>query len=343
MKRSIAVALTIIILAAIAVCFLRPGDPNPDFGNVPEVCRPYNWVEITDCTGDTDVMTAEEVQWLRSEPGWVVVRLRASKDVFLSPTRFAGGAAVDDVSEPYGMIEKLFGGEWQRISDMTPHWADISETSLGVTPPYTFVPGLLATDNPSHDETMDTFRIKIPEYEPGATYRFTYLFREMAQEYPRESGDELYSISHTVTIPEATEKRFDLVSLGINEHSPRSGGIRSFSVEPIIRVNDGDAPYTHYAETTFEKLVNGRWVTSLGSSDTFWSEMPEVLGKQDFRRLEVYQYRREDLSNYYTLDPYLDLYISDASADYRLTLVFCENEDGSGERYTLTLNLRFEE
>ncbi len=352
-NRALAVALTIIIFAGIAACFLRPvpAPNNPDFGNVPEVCRPYNWVEITDCTGDTDLVRATEY-YIDGIEG-VTVRFDSAIDLLFTTNHYVNGKLIDRSGKQvnYGEVEKLVDGEWVFQGDIKPYFIMIGGPYMQGSPPVPEIYVPFTNDLGDGQRGVFERQVTLYDFDPGATYRMTYYYKPYELEAPVDLFDiaehgtpeELYSISHTVTIPEATGKRFDVVNPGIREHSPRSDGIRGFSIEPVIRVNDGEPPYTHYAETTFEKLVNGKWVKSIGSDDTFWAEKSRVLGKQDLRQLEVFQRWREDLSNYRNPDPTLRLYISDPSADYRLTLVFYEHPDGSGEQDTLTLNLRFDE
>lgn len=340
MKRLVALVLTIVIIAAVAVCFLRPGDPNPDFGGVPDVCTVTGAVEITDCTGDTDVLTAEEVQWARSGPRWLFVRMSASRNVFLTPYHMVDGEIVDDGGSREGVIEKLVNGEWREIADMTPHWADLSETPLGVVGNYTFTLALLSDDNPNR-KIMNTLMIPMPEYEAGATYRFTYFFREMLQEYPRETGAELYSITHTVTIPAATDKRFDLVNWGLEpiEWQDDDDGTASGIISPTIRVNSGEAPYLDYNSTEFEVKDGGKWVRAVSESVYGALNLDLYPDDSDFASLNVTKF-----DGYYEVSPpQIRLGVDDLSADYRLTLHFTEHPDGSGEQYTLTLRLRFDE
>lgn len=356
MKRPLALVLTIAILAAVAVCFLRPADPNPDFGNVPEVCREEQWIPITDCVGDTDKLVATE--YSISTMGGVYVRLSSNADVMLTTHHYENGELVDrsGTQVDYGIVEKLVDGEWVSLGDIKQYVVMTALVRMEREPS-------INAEVVRPCECMKYAygrQVATPDSEPGAKYRITHYFKAMegmphtepsCESYTEDSAEsyatylkelvtrgtpkELYSITHTVSIPAASSKRFDLVDAGLRGNS-------SFGyIKPCIRVNYGDAPYIDLTQLKYEKREDGRWVDALQEDGTSAIVPHKVLGDNSTVRELVHE---EGTSNYYVPQQlFLRAGAADPDADYRVTIVFAEHPDGSGEQYTLTLNLRFDE
>lgn len=332
MKRSLAIVLTVIILAVIAVCFLRPADENTDFGNVPKVAG-YGCLEkIRDCTGDTDLLTIDAIDWSRSTDGAIAVRTTPSGVLSLTsqPLDSRGYATGDgDERGLRGYAEKKVDGKWEYVGE-TDIWfvAHVSYSIWDWEPtPDAFFVYIHNGIREMMEWVYREIRVFLPEYEPGATYRITYFFRtEIANGW----SDELHSVSYTVTLPPQNDKRFDFVSLGWGSSDGRR-------IAPEIRVNYGEAPYLLLDACKIEQKENGRWVESLDDEgeSAFWT-----FGDEPTQALKPCC----NLPNHYYL-PQSYWYIALSRIpcpDYRLTLVFCDNADGSGERYTLTLYLNTE-
>lgn len=94
------------------------------------------------------------------------------------------------------------------------------------------------------------------------------------------------------------------------------------------------APYFLISESYQEYRENGRW-----EQEELFAGALQHLG--DGPTVELMSYWLPP--NHYNL--WCRRVFSDSEhppTDYRLTLVFCDNADGSGERYTLTLYLNTE-
>lgn len=319
MKRPLAFALTIVVFAVIAVCFLRPINENPDFGNVPKVAGYGCFEEITDCTGDTDLLTIDAIDWSRSTGGSIAVRTTPSGVLsFCSQPLDSTGHATGDADKRglRGYAEKKVVNSWEYVGEVS---IVTYYSAFGAVPDA----GAVALGQ-FDDWVSRELNLHLPEYEPGTTYRITYFFRNET-----ESGwsDELHTVSHTVSLPKRTNKRFDFISLGWSESA-------GSSIYPEIRVNYGDAPYFLISESYQEYRKNGRW-----EQEELFAGASQHLG--DGPTVELMSYRLPP--NHYNL--WCRRVFPDSEhppTDYRLTLVFCDNADGSGERYTLTLYLNTE-
>lgn len=171
--------------------------------------------------------------------------------------------------------------------------------------------------------------------EPG-TYRVTYYFRNVMDEnlpVKQNLGDEEYELSHTVVVPEITDRPFDLLSLDSRGYNP--GLKRGFE----HTYSDTDKKVTlmltlrrNGEKTLFAESSKLEWL-----KDGEWEEMPAVEGRESSVGT-LRSYPEEDDERIVLVRA--DGYFPDTEADYRMTIRFAENEDGSGEEYVLTLNLK---
>lgn len=96
-------------------------------------------------------------------------------------------------------------------------------------------------------------RVILSEYESGATYRINYFLRS---QFDKAFYEEVYTVSHTVTLPERSGKQFDFISLGWLSSS-------GWRVVPEIRVNYYEVLYLLLDACNLEQKENGQWVESL--------------------------------------------------------------------------------
>lgn len=293
---------------------------NPDFGNVPRVAGYGCWEEITDCTGDSDLLTIDAVDWSRSTDGSIVVRTTPACRVAITSCLLDNNSNVilgtGDKRGDSGFIEKRVGGEWVWVGELYANFPANVGIMYGEASPYCYL------DSKSKYTISRELRIRLPEYEPGTTYRLTYFFQAFNEEHKR------CSVTHTVSIPKQTNKRFDFVSLGWN-------ALGGETVKPEIRINDGNVPFLLLKESMLECKQGNRWIEAL------YDKEPAFRIYKDKVVQELMPCA--NLANHYCVYPqHWDIYVEDGVADYRLTLVFCDNADGSGERYTLTLYLNTE-
>ena len=79
---------------------------NPDFGNVGRSIGVENTQRITDCEGDTGLLSIDAVDWADSVPGSITVKLTPAEVLCFGQLR------ADGTYDPCGYAEKLVGGEW---------------------------------------------------------------------------------------------------------------------------------------------------------------------------------------------------------------------------------------
>lgn len=346
MKRSIAIALAIAIFAAVAVCFLRPIDENPNFGYADRVFSTGHRIPVTDCTGDTDLLRVEYIlpdyAHFGCSKGYEIRFTSARDDLVFSYPHYVDGKQVSENGIPSdaGLVERFENSEW--VDAGTFFYANMYYAgSAPFRSPMKMADGSYsAAILDSADGLFST---------PGL-YRFTHYFRECVSDdsFHFETGEQLYSVSHTLEIPEPTTKPFDVLQVMLHSQERRE---YEHDRKPYVRLHirlNGGSLYFDTARAELEVKDGLRWV-----------EVAPPDGKTSAVRLvsedlPVYQRyigadtdawnspakRGEPVIISKTFDFNVD---ADPAADYRLTLHFSENEDGSGEQHTLTLRLRFDE
>ncbi len=325
-KKILFAAVTILVFAALAtaeILVLRARvDPNPDFGMVRDV---YTFTHpktlITDCEGDVDILRADSIEWdyMSSTDDEAKVNFTMSKDIAFTSVLYRNGEAVgEEDSYPKKHIERLEDGEWVEYGELGVQYYS---TLMFGEPPY-------ARLYVGEAQWESAHIYGIPASDPG-TYRVTLYFRESVttEYYEYTTGDELYHITFTLTVPEATEKRFDVISAYIGSRPEYIVGMRI-----VLRRNDGTGIYLDGTRITLEMLKGGEW-------QDVSDRVKRLEETADYR----YATGTTEGNKYSCLVSILydAQQMMETEYPYRLKLEFCENEDGTGERFFLTLNLQF--
>lgn len=316
MRRSVALVLTIAILATISVCFLRPAPPV--FGHTDKYF--YSGARDVVAAGDTNLVRVDGYSWNSDFPCTVLnLRSVAPESTFsLGKQHYIDSCMPDNSAKMFGKIDKMTkSGSWKEFSQVASDF-----TLEGNYDP----PRLISEDGYE-------FHLEFPICTPGR-YRVTLFFREVSGTDVNgrilyTTQDELYSVQLTIDVPEATKSMFDLyavdVGTGKSLYSERIDGFVRFA----LRANVGESiPYLDIERIECAQIGEN------GGDVYTYSHTP---------------YPTRFYRKFYDLDKTVGTYaaigIRDVSADceYEMTLHFTENEDGSGEQYTLTLNLRFDE
>ena len=292
-----------------------------DFAHSDKTFSTAERIPISDCSGDTDFIEATSYYFntWNGEPQLGVCfsgehNAAVTVKVFENGTQTSPGVWSDDAVT----MERLEDGEWVDLKNIRPY----ELATVGGVPDYLVLPS-----------GESRLLLPFPIHEPG-TYRLTYKMRESisAKGSAYTTGDTLYSISHTVTVPEATDSKFDIVSA---DYIDQAG------VYVAIRPNiDGATLYLDRALGTIEKKTDrGGYddLTYMSTSDTKLS----LLSLDDANRFydtssEPRKYGYDDL---FMFRQFLTL---EDAGEYRLTLFFTQNPDGSGEQYTLQLKLKYD-
>ena len=322
MKRILKILALCLALAVLAACAGRGGDAG-DFGNTErtlstakETISTAERIPISDCSGDTDFIEATSYYFTTwNGAPELGVCFSGEHDAAVTEKVFEDGMQTSRVrfDNPVTM-ERLEDGEWVDLKNIRPD----KLATVGGVPDYVVLPC-----------GGSRILLPFPIHESG-TYRLTYKMRESTGDY--STGDTLYSISHTVTVPEATDSRFDIVSVDY---------IGQGGVYVAIRPNtDGAALYLDRARGTIEKKSDGGEYTDITDTDVGLSM--NLLPEDDEGR--YYDTATEPrLCGYDDLFMFRQFLTLKDAGEYRLTLFFTRNPDGTGEQYTLRLNLKFGE
>ncbi len=211
------------------------------------------------------------------------------------------------------LVERKTDGEWVEVGSyecktgvMQPGWR--------LMPPYDLI-----------TNGIGILDVPFSFVDPGK-YRITYYFldffideEDIANDIDGDRlGDEAYHVSHTYTVVEDSGSPYDILGVGCLDNP---FGPAYFKV--IYRCNNGKPIYfDEFFMGKLEMLDGDEWVEISGEDGGVTSS---------------------DFPEYRNYDGKLGIRCSfpDYNREYRLTLRFTENEDGSGEEYLLTLLLAF--
>ncbi len=222
-----------------------------------------------------------------------------------------------DFGDHAGKIEKIVDDEWQYVCEVT---RSGTYTAQGRADGYW---ALDYDDNPN----IPNFIMGAPIFENPGRYRVTLEFHELEKRgntYRRDSKPHF--VSFQLTVPDYTSARFDIVDVGILQ----SGNYPCFQIS--LRSNDGSAhPFidsnlfevSHVSGNTTTHIKQDGDAIVLASDNGAWGS--------------------SDIGVYSLMGINIPIDEFDTSGKYVVKIGLSSNPDGSGERYTLTLNLRFEE
>lgn len=355
LRRLGTVALFAAIAAFVAViAYIRLDKPdasaNEHFGLVDACYSPDDTLPITDLAGDTDVVSIDAVV-LRADATMSAVFDGSVQDTPALNVSFSAaegrmlsfgakhvhhgtriGSYVPEYR--YGFVEKLIGGEWQTVGGVSLDHYDNTE------------PKLLGAERSS------TLQFAFPIHDAGK-YRITYYFRDFSLDRDAlnvlyySTGEELYSVSHTVTVPEPSDKPFDLIAAGIDA-SGRPHETNVMTARLLFRSNSGAIPYLDTARVHLETTNGDRWVdaptpkevnrAAFAGGGVGWVSSNNTSANEDL----TYEFRHPFFDRYEKNCFAVTAHVfGDPSAQYRLILEFNEGEHRSGETYVLTLYLNF--
>lgn len=222
-----------------------------------------------------------------------------------------------DARDKKGLIEKKRDGEWEFYSDVV---------YGGST---TAVPQKIPFRVESGEYSLP---VCIPWYDPGE-YRITYFFREFTENEDGRfsTGEQLFQVSHTVEIPEPDGNDIDIIAASVGtlgtDHSVVLG----------VTTQLDEMPWLYCGEADLCEWDGNGWTQNSAVSAHF------AFPREYIRQNYIYPMLGVEEPEKYATVPYVICDGVDREGSYRLTLRFSENEDGSGEQYTLTLYVRFDE
>lgn len=306
MNRKLALALTVVIFAAIAFCFLRPMDSYDfvtygEFGNIKSVYVEDD-VEIPiKVSGETDLLTVTRLE--HDGDGAAYIYFRPAEGCRFSMGSVASTLRVHPWKEgtPFDLatVERYESGKWV-------HYTDIDDFGFGM-PAIDFITGpFVVTQAQQH------LPINLPFYEPGK-YRVTFNFREAFGD--RDSGlsceDTVHHIAMEYEIPVASDSRYDLAYLVVLEPEWRE----RTDIHFILRANDGKAPFRRFDKVDVEKLENGSWIKQ--------KLLYNNSVQNSYQRLDYHG------SHYRFAECHVAMTrILDPDSEYRITMYFTERNGG---------------
>lgn len=334
--------------------------PNAAFGGVMSRYRPNDAVVIGDCIGDTDVVSIDCIlpnesdriydeyvakqsgndgshfspvrrSWKTTSDGLtlhLLATVHIDEQLVQTSLSSLPGSFTERQKNPYhtGKVEKLVNGEWLMLRP------------LEVKHVYSDAIYVEVHDMPIYGIGSNHIVLPFPIHEPGE-YRITYNFRTIAHELNSSSytlGDEVYTVTQMLTIPEPSGNKFDVVAVDL-DHSDGTA-----QVAALIRSNDGTIPLQNLRRTRLERQENGEWVDV---SDTL-VELYEIQNNM----IHAYSYTDYSDVAYEPNHPFSnrtehDLFCGIAAFDgavageYRLTLEFADSQMPDAARYALQLEL----
>lgn len=359
MKRVFALILAFAAVFSLAACGggrdASEFEPNLHFGMVEEVYTPDVVLPVSDLSGDTDVFSVDEYRPYESDSVYEdYERFTSPSDtadaltlhfgitnhlgrrLALTSRRYEQGMLIPDEKSDgkpsVGIVEKRGeNGEWTTAAPLKPEIGEhvIENPSIRIVPA---------------DAASAT--LAFPLHEPGE-YRFTYYLRKFSYDgLSYSTGEELYTVSHTYTVPEPTDSKFDLIlpDFYLPFGGSQSGTRQDVRLAVLIRSNDGTIPYQDLSATRLEHFSGGEWTEVRDDRRTpvvtrqydTEAENPDISSA---KYVTVHPFTGEEVENLFCGTA--EFYIPDTRLRYRLTIEFVENADGSGERYPLQLDLDF--
>lgn len=212
-----------------------------------------------------------------------------------------------------GHIDKLVDGKWEFVSRT---YISGYDTLEGGNDKYFS----LSWDGDSkYGKHGNAFAFYAPIFDSPGEYRFTINFREVQKHTGKSSfkwiadDTQAHSISFRYTVPEITDKPFDVLDASafiLNNELNHNRHIATV----VLRLNNGTpAPYV---------LRDGKYC-------------PTAYEKSHFSNEVIPDWDGNTIVKYYLVSS------EDYADECTETFHFAEHSDGSGEQYDLTLNLRF--
>lgn len=301
MKRSVALVLTIVIFAAIAVCFMRP-DKNPDFGYADRFDGQRIPLKLE---GDSEYFAESWIGGILPQYKLFYVTLRPKEPYSLTlgtPWEDKNGE-IKFLGQDCGCIERRVGNKWEYYGSI---WAKDGPLVQQI--------GYVGTGNSLNWDGGGLFGTSLDLdgsilYTPGE-YRFTIKFHVALGLF--EVEEEEHCVSFRYTVPKATQKPFDVLQVGTNIINNELNHNRHIATV-VLRLNHGTpAPYI---------LRDGKYYPPAWDGSIWYGNEPDWDGR--------------------TIVKYGIVSSEDYADECTETFHFAENSDGSGKQYDLTLNLRF--
>lgn len=316
--------LILVVILVVAICMVtykqNPANTfyeftvNPDFMYSDYLYTPLQKFSVGS-ESDTDLLRVTAVSRPTVNNGIVYLGVffdMNHPDLVFTYDELVDGLPQSDGSVKEASVECYSNGMW----DMCP-----MHVGVGVSLPSHYpVPSTI-----SAGETRTVIGLDGGTCRAGY-YRFTIYFFELDSQGGYGSINtrgERHYVSFVAYIPDISYKPYEVSNVSISICSDEQNGFLA-EITPKIKSNKGTL-YLDSASVKLEKRKGRDWEVQ---EDAFCSD--SVDSSDRWRDATAIR------------DP-IKLSVESLNADYRLTLHFTEHPDGTGEQYTLTLNLRFDE
>lgn len=323
-KKVLAWAAAIIIVALVSAAFLRPA--SGVFGIERVYDMAYEPIELLSGGEDFDAYLVGASTVLGESLQLKLVPKHPDKQYIMT-----AGEGAPGMGSMFGYIERRVGENWEYLCDT--HGVTVFfQTMFDDRPRYLL---------PEIGRVERTFPLS---GMPGE-YRVTLFYYETVEneagEFVTASGNKTLSFCYEVEEP--SEHDFDILFV---QYEPEEGALTIW-----LRSNSRP-PKQLYIDSATLTLAER---TGFGYSEPMRSSIAdEALEMDDSERYagRAYSWDGIDLGEEHVdgtvmsyrmiIDRLFPTINFKAAAEYRLSMVMVESEDGSGRRHTLTLNLKFD-
>ncbi len=339
MKRPVAVILAIAIAGAVAFCFLRPVPGKVQFIIEDKSDTVYTFTEPQPFKlygKDAERIEAvyERTDSFSKYP-LLGLALRSADGRY-----YTLGSSVYVNSEEHRdpeiehdfFTERYENGGWTACDNM--EW---SASGPGFFLPLGYVENAFSSTEERY------FAFPLNTDKPGR-YRITFYFRDYipaSSKAPRNggsSGDSLYEASF----------EYDVPGHSLFSREPKVADFSMLDWTGDLRYGVVDGTYAHMSMALTNWRIGFGYLQEEGSGIMRRSESGEYVPDDTFivgyaPRENNYLDPSDEEGDFYVRALTMNLLNWEYGAEYRLTLVFTENEDGTGEECSVTLDLRFDE
>lgn len=293
-------------------------------------------IPLAETTGDSSLLEAVSLstQGYMSGIGTITVKLRVKgpeHGVLFGTDMYTDGQGTES-DMPGAVIEKYDGGEWQFYANGR-YFSPIFQHT-----PMHFDPGAETDQEISFDSGLGAGR-----------YRVTLFFREITEtrytynNYRITTAPELSSVGFTFELPETpkTGKPYELRRAELKKLDAEDAADAVVNCITLTAA-DGNVKFPLYLSKSSVELY-----------ENSGGRLKKVGDCSDGRVIPTIRRGYECAEDgFYVGDLYRSitmnyggfaLYGTDYGKKYALKMTFAENEDGTGEQYSLVLNLVFDE
>ena len=363
MKRKIiAWTAVLLIVAVVAACFLRPAPRDKE---VYTISQP---VKMELCGKDADRFEVYVVGFFAWNndliPDFkIAVRSLDGNYYSLGKSRWVEGwntAWYSIVGHPYDEDAETCFGYVERLGENG--WEKVTQIGDAATYMAMFTGRINNFICPKEERTPEEYvsYTNIPYRIPGH-YRVTLFARDYIPPEDRyyenqgidqygSSGDELYEFQFEYEVPKRSEEPLEVMLLHLEIGGSDMTGATAAILNASLRANE-NIRYVQPDTMVFERRdpLTGRYTEVVSDSKygAFWFQNTRTYINAERRLRESAESGslNYDIEEMLTTIPMYNvcLFGWNTRDEYRLSVDFTEHEDGTGERYTLTLRLRFDE